>query len=124
MQGLDMVRRDWCGLSHDVGYYILGQILGQTSREDLVENCHEYLQQVAEDVKGGRVAIDKYIIHKGLTKKPEVLGPHARLPLTRTSGLPRRQSPSPRHCSLKDEGSWQECQTFGYHPVRHLPGRH
>jgi DNA polymerase alpha subunit A len=45
-QGLDMVRRDWCVLSHDVGNFILKQILSRESREDLVEACHEYLRQV------------------------------------------------------------------------------
>ena len=42
-KGLDMVRRDWSAISHDVGYYILNQILSRSSREDLVEACHEYV---------------------------------------------------------------------------------
>jgi DNA polymerase alpha subunit A len=40
-KGLDMVRRDWSAISHDVGYYILNQILSRATREDLVEACHE-----------------------------------------------------------------------------------
>eukprot|EP00047_Mylnosiga_fluctuans_P015821 m.49542 g.49542 ORF g.49542 m.49542 type:complete len:1491 (+) comp6134_c0_seq1:22-4494(+) len=71
-KGLDMVRRDWCVLSHDVGYYILNQILSRESREDLVEACHEYLREVARDINTpGKIPIEKFIIHKGLTKNPE-----------------------------------------------------
>jgi DNA polymerase alpha subunit A len=71
-KGLDIVRRDWCKLSHDVGSYVLNQILSRESREDLVEACHDYLRTVAVDVKeGGRIPLDKYIIHKGLTKDPK-----------------------------------------------------
>eukprot|EP01137_Pigoraptor_chileana_P015018 Opistho-2@70403 len=70
-KGLDIVRRDWCELSHDVGNYILNQILSETARENLVSNIHAYLRQVAEDVMGGRTPLDKFIINKGLTKSPE-----------------------------------------------------
>lgn len=71
-KGLDMVRRDWSAISHDVGYYILNQILSRSSREDLVEACHEYLRQIAGDLRTpGKVPIDKFIIHKGLTKDPK-----------------------------------------------------
>eukprot|EP00039_Didymoeca_costata_P010754 m.145616 g.145616 ORF g.145616 m.145616 type:complete len:1518 (-) comp14951_c0_seq3:205-4758(-) len=69
-KGLDIVRRDWCKFSHDVGSYVLNQILSRESREDLVDACHEYLRGVAEDVNNERVPIEKYIIHKGLTKDP------------------------------------------------------
>lgn len=48
-KGLDMVRRDWSAISHDVGYYILNQILSLESREDLVEACHEYVHQVLSE---------------------------------------------------------------------------
>ena len=45
-QGLDMVRRDWCNLSRDVGNYVLQEILSRESREDLVAACHDFLRQV------------------------------------------------------------------------------
>jgi DNA polymerase alpha subunit A len=71
-KGLDIVRRDWCVLSHDVGKYILDQILSRESREDLVDACHDYLRTVAEDVEQpGRVPTAKYVINKGLTKDPK-----------------------------------------------------
>lgn len=45
-QGLDIVRRDWSAIAHDVGNYILNRILTQEpgGREQLVEQCHEYLR--------------------------------------------------------------------------------
>lgn len=70
-KGLDMVRRDWSELSHNVGYYILNQILERDSRESLVEACHEYLREIAETLKLGKIPLEKFIIHKGLTKDPK-----------------------------------------------------
>ena len=67
-----MVRRDWCNLSRDVGNYVLNQILTRESREDLVSACHEFLTQVAADVRNGKVPLEKFVINKGLTKNPEV----------------------------------------------------
>lgn len=40
------MRRDWSTIAHDVGNYILNQILTQEQggREALVERCHDYLR--------------------------------------------------------------------------------
>ena len=70
-KGLDIVRRDWCKLSHIVGGYVLNQILSRESREDLVEACHDYLRTVADDVAANKIPVDQYIINKGLTKDPK-----------------------------------------------------
>ncbi|KAJ3196293.1 hypothetical protein HK101_009401 [Irineochytrium annulatum] len=70
-KGLDIVRRDWCSLSHEVSEYILKQIFSDVSSEDLTANIHEYLAKVGEEVRDGKAAIDKFVINKGLTKKPE-----------------------------------------------------
>jgi len=69
-KGLDIVRRDWCKLSHDVGSHILNKILSMESREDLVDECHEHLRAVAQDIVDGKIPVEKYIINKGLTKDP------------------------------------------------------
>jgi DNA polymerase alpha subunit A len=51
---------------------VLNQILSRESREDLVEACHDYLRQIAADLRTpGKVPVDKFIIHKGLTKDPK-----------------------------------------------------
>jgi DNA polymerase alpha subunit A len=63
-KGLEEVRRDWCSLSKDVSKYILNQLFSGSSREDVVENVHNYLTNVGIDVKKGIVKQDKFIIYK------------------------------------------------------------
>lgn len=70
-KGLDMVRRDWCILSKEIGSYVLDRILSGQSRDDVVADIHACLRQVAQDIKEGKVQLRKFIITKGLTKAPE-----------------------------------------------------
>ncbi|EDO39342.1 predicted protein [Nematostella vectensis] len=70
MKGLDIVRRDWCDLAKDAGNYVLSQILSAQSREAIVDNVHDFLITIGEDVKGGKVDLQKYVINKQLTKAP------------------------------------------------------
>ncbi|GJJ73079.1 DNA polymerase alpha subunit A [Entomortierella parvispora] len=72
-KGLDMVRRDWCGLSQDVSNYVLTQILSSDNkdREQVVENIHNYLRQVGEETRKGLIPMEKFVVNKGLTKAPE-----------------------------------------------------
>jgi len=48
-KGLDIVRRDWCPLSKDVGNYALEQILSGRPREDVVNAVHAKLMEVISD---------------------------------------------------------------------------
>lgn len=68
MKGLDMVRRDWCPLSKSVGNYVLDQILSGKQREDVVMNLNEYLSDIGEKMKGGKIPLSEYIITKQLTR--------------------------------------------------------
>ena len=70
-KGLDLVRRDWCDLSKDVGQYVLDQILSGLSREEVVERIHSHMQLVKEALEGNKIVLNKYIITKSLTKNPE-----------------------------------------------------
>ncbi|KAJ3366619.1 DNA-directed DNA polymerase alpha catalytic subunit pol1 [Kappamyces sp. JEL0680] len=70
-KGLDLVRRDWCDLSHEVSEYVLAQIFSAESREDAVERIHLYLEKVGQEVRKELIPPAKFVIHKGLTKKPE-----------------------------------------------------
>jgi DNA polymerase alpha subunit A len=70
-KGLDLVRRDWCELSQDVGNFVLDRILSGAQREEVVASIHEHLSKVAEDIRANRVPLRKYIINKCLTKPPE-----------------------------------------------------
>lgn len=45
-KGLDMVRRDWCPLSKDVGNFALREILSAKPKEDVVTAIHEHLHKV------------------------------------------------------------------------------
>ena len=45
-KGLDIVRRDWCPLSKDVGNYVLARILSGQPREEVVDAIHLHLQEV------------------------------------------------------------------------------
>ena len=47
-KGLDIVRRDWCPLSKDVGNFALQQILSGQPREEVVEAVHAKLHEVGQ----------------------------------------------------------------------------
>jgi DNA polymerase alpha subunit A len=73
--GLDLVRRDWCELSSDVGTAILDFILNENrSREDVVNDIHQYLREQAVNLREGKVTIDKFVIRKAISKNPEEYG--------------------------------------------------
>lgn len=71
MKGLDIVRRDWSDLAKDAGNYVLGEILSAKSRDVIVENIHDYLRNLKEQIDNDQVDQAKYEIHKSLTKNPE-----------------------------------------------------
>ncbi|KAJ2850481.1 DNA-directed DNA polymerase alpha catalytic subunit pol1 [Coemansia brasiliensis] len=81
-KGLDLVRRDWCELSHDVSDFVLKQLfadpasnaeggLADHDESAVIANIHEHLTRVGTAVRSGQIPRDKFIIHKGLTKPPE-----------------------------------------------------
>ncbi|KAJ1906199.1 DNA-directed DNA polymerase alpha catalytic subunit pol1 [Coemansia sp. IMI 209127] len=86
-KGLDLVRRDWCDLSHDVSDYVLKQLFadpppsppaadGEQAAEEhdesqVIARIHEHLGRVGSAVQTQQVPLDKYVVHKGLTKAPE-----------------------------------------------------
>lgn len=80
IKGLDMVRRDWCKLSKEVGTYVLDQILSGKQREEVVTNLNEYLSTTGEAMKANRLTLDKYIITKQLTRAPQAYSDKNSLP--------------------------------------------
>ncbi|TPX76601.1 DNA-directed DNA polymerase [Chytriomyces confervae] len=70
-KGLDVVRRDWCNLSHDASEFVLNAIFSDQGRDEMLSSIHDYLAKLGEDVKKGEVSVDKFVINKGLTKNPE-----------------------------------------------------
>ena len=47
-KGLDMVRRDWCGLAKDCGNFALDRILSGQPCEEVVDAIHAKLQEVRQ----------------------------------------------------------------------------
>jgi DNA polymerase alpha subunit A len=73
MKGLDMVRRDWCVLSRDLGTAVLDIILSGKERDEIVDGAagiHSLLSTAAADMRAGRTPLDKFVITKGLNKSP------------------------------------------------------
>lgn len=71
MKGLDLVRRDWCPLSQETGKYVVDQILSDNTREDIVNNIHDFLRNLSHDIRGGKIDISKFVVTKGLNKNPK-----------------------------------------------------
>eukprot|EP00958_Prasinococcus_capsulatus_P024366 scaffold3791_cov390-Prasinococcus_capsulatus_cf.AAC.10 len=87
-KGLDIVRRDWCPLSKEVGNFVLSEILSGKSRDDVVLEIHNRLQQVRDDLANDKIPIGKFVITKTLTKAPEEYAdakgqPHVQVALRR-----------------------------------------
>ncbi|KAI8386945.1 hypothetical protein BD560DRAFT_321341 [Blakeslea trispora] len=71
IKGLDLVRRDWCGLSREVSEQVLQLIFQQEDQSTIVSTIHQYLQDVARKMEKKAYTIDSYIIRKQLTKIPQ-----------------------------------------------------
>lgn len=70
MQGLDLVRREWCTLSKDTGKFVLDRVLSGEAREAVVAGIHDHLEALATSMRAGEVEVPQYIITKGLNKAP------------------------------------------------------
>ncbi|PRP77959.1 DNA polymerase alpha catalytic subunit [Planoprotostelium fungivorum] len=71
VKGLELVRRDWCPLSSQMGDFILDQILSGKSKDELLNEIHSYLRNTATEMREGEIPLDKYVITKGITKNLE-----------------------------------------------------
>eukprot|EP01132_Coremiostelium_polycephalum_P009098 gene9098-11149_t len=73
-KGLDIVRRDWCDLTKDIGQHILDLIMGDEKRIQLFALVKEYLESVRAGLKENAIPIEKFIITKSLSRQPEDYG--------------------------------------------------
>lgn len=69
-KGLDIVRRDWCGLAKEIGEQVLTKVL-EEGKEDSVHWVHNYITEKAQEMDEKRVRLEQYVITKGLTKDPK-----------------------------------------------------
>lgn len=72
LKGLDLVRRDWCPLSRELGCKVVDLLLSGESRSDVVDLIHRQMQQVESAVRNSVIPLEKFIITKCLTKAPHL----------------------------------------------------
>lgn len=48
VKGLDMVRRDWCNLSKEVGNKVLDEILSGKDRERIIIELNDYFSNISK----------------------------------------------------------------------------
>ena len=74
VKGLDMVRRDWCNLSKEVGNKVLDEILSGKERDKIIMELNEYFSNISSKMRQGHLDLAKYIITKQLTRRNDVFG--------------------------------------------------
>jgi DNA polymerase alpha subunit A len=70
IKGLDVVRRDWCVLSKEVGYKLLDLILSQRGREEICAEIYDFMEDLGRKFKASNIEFDKFVIYKQLNKLP------------------------------------------------------
>ncbi|KAH8895083.1 hypothetical protein GQ53DRAFT_682847 [Thozetella sp. PMI_491] len=71
VKGLDMKRREYCGLSKEISTRILNEILSGDETEVSVQRIHEYLREIAAKMREKTIPVQKYIIFTQLGKGPK-----------------------------------------------------
>ncbi|KAF6814373.1 DNA polymerase alpha catalytic [Colletotrichum sojae] len=70
VKGLDMKRREYCGLSKEISSKILNEILSGDETEVSIARIHEYLREISGKMREQAVPVQKYIIFTQLGKAP------------------------------------------------------
>lgn len=71
VKGLDMKRREYCVLAKEASQFALNQILGDKSSDEALEQIHDYLRELATNVRENNVPFVKLIIRNKLGKRPQ-----------------------------------------------------
>ncbi|KAI0382967.1 hypothetical protein F5Y04DRAFT_36337 [Hypomontagnella monticulosa] len=71
VKGLDMKRREYCGLSKEISSRILNEILSGDETEVSVQRIHEYLREISAKMREHTIPVAKYIIYTQLGKAPK-----------------------------------------------------
>ncbi|RYP92260.1 hypothetical protein DL770_001573 [Monosporascus sp. CRB-9-2] len=71
VKGLDMRRREYCGLSKEISSRILNEILSGDETEVSVQRIHEYLREISGKMREQTIPVQKYIIYTQLGKAPK-----------------------------------------------------
>ena len=70
LKGLDIIRRDWCGLAKMFGKHVVEKIL-TCNHDTVVQEIREYLATISDDLKRDLYSIKEFTIFKTLAKLPE-----------------------------------------------------
>lgn len=76
MKGIETVRRDWCDLSSETLKKIIDIVLIENDQEKAVNYFHDVVRDLGE----GKIPMEKLVLTKTLTKRPEMypgVQPHA-----------------------------------------------
>ncbi|KAI6251126.1 hypothetical protein HI914_00636 [Erysiphe necator] len=71
VKGLDMKRREYCNLSKEVSSKILTEILSGDDSEVVISRIHNYLTEISDSMRQGKVHTSKYTIYTKLGKSPK-----------------------------------------------------
>jgi DNA polymerase alpha subunit A len=71
VKGLDMKRREYCGLSKEISSRILNDILSGDDTEVSIQRIHEYLREISAKMREHAIPVQKYIIFTQLGKGPK-----------------------------------------------------
>lgn len=71
VKGLDMKRREYCALSKEISSRLLNEILSGDETELSIQRIHDYLREVAGQMREQTIQIQKYIIFTQLGKAPK-----------------------------------------------------
>lgn len=72
LKGLDIVRRDWSGLTKSSGEHLVRLILScDKDSDEVVMLIKEYVARLKSDLDTNKIPIDSFTIYKQLNKSPE-----------------------------------------------------
>lgn len=71
LKGLDIVRRDWSGITKQAGQHLIDLILSSNiDSDDIPKKVYEYLESLKVQLDKNEVTMDKFTIYKQLNKNP------------------------------------------------------
>lgn len=71
VKGLDMRRREFCALSKEISSKLLNEILSGDDTEVSIQRIHDYLREIAAQMREQKIPAQKYIIFQQLGKEPK-----------------------------------------------------
>ncbi|KAL2282631.1 hypothetical protein FJTKL_10479 [Diaporthe vaccinii] len=71
VKGLDMKRREYCGLSKEISSRLLNEILSGDDTEVSIQRIHDYLREISGKMREQAIPVQKYIIFTQLGKAPK-----------------------------------------------------